>query len=295
METRRLEYFHALAEDGNFSRTAERLHISQSALSQQIQRLEAEIGAYLFDRSARPVALTEAGIRLLRHSVPLLEHVRAVDTLRSDAARGETGTLRIGLIPLALYGPLPMRIREFTRQHPDVRIRLHKMDTAALLDALTNGQLDVGFLNARPPAGGHATDLFEVPLRVALPSDHPLASRCSLKLRQLRSEPLIMFPREHAPENFDRVIAACMSAGFSPRVITETGDYASQIGYVCVGVGFALVPPDVNAIHRAEVVHIPLSPPLRLTMRIAWRQAKLDSHLRVFLAAINRTVKDSAS
>lgn len=150
VETRRLEYFRALAEDGNFSRAAERLRISQPALSQQIQRLEAEVGAPLVDRTSRPVALTEVGRRLLERSSDLLDQVRSIEELATAAGRGETGSLRIGVIPSHSSGRFRGGCGRSRRRFPEVRISVHRSDSAPLVDLLESRRLDAGFLTAQP-------------------------------------------------------------------------------------------------------------------------------------------------
>jgi DNA-binding transcriptional LysR family regulator len=291
METRRLEYFQALAEDGNFSRAAERLRISQSALSQQIQRLEEEVGAYLFDRTTRPVALTEVGQRLLEHSAELLERVRAIERLRTAAGRGETGSLRIGVIPLALFGDVPERIRRFRRRYPDVHVTVRRSDTSPLIDLLEAGRVDVAFLNASPSAPVLCNAVLgTTPLSVAVPVDHRLATAASVRLADLRDEELVMFPREVASENFDLVVSACMAAGFSPRLVTTTGGYADQVGYVAAGAGVALLPREIESVRNDGVARVPLEEPgVSLTMRVAWRPARLNGQLRAFLDELGVT------
>lgn len=294
METRRLEYFTALAEGGNFSRAAERLGISQPALSQQIQRLEEEVGAYLFDRTARPVVLTEVGERLLARSADVLEHIRAIERLSTAASQGETGRLRIGVIPLVLYGRIPQQIRAFRRRHPDVQVFIERYDTSPLIDLLEAGRLDVAFLNATVPGSAlRSSDLDTGPLVAVLPVDHPLARASSVRLRDLRAEPLVMFPRDVAAENFDLVITACRAAGFSPKIITATGGYADQVGYVAAGVGYALLPREIECVRNEGVTRVSISDAgLTLTTRVAWRPTKRGGLLRTFLADLG--VADTA-
>nr|WP_255426399.1 LysR substrate-binding domain-containing protein [Pseudonocardia sp. C8] len=285
-----MEYFRVLAEDGNFSRAAERLRISQPALSQQIQRLEAEVGAPLVDRTSRPVALTEVGRRLLEQTAELLDQVRSIERLATAAGRGETGSLRIGVIPLALLGPVPGCLRAFRGTHPDVLVSLHRSDSAPLLDLLGSGRLDAGFLTAapHPSTGLHGTDLWETELELAVPDDHRLAGTGPVALRELAREHLVLFPREAAPENYDLVITACAAAGFSPRLVTTTGGYADQIGYVAAGVGVALVPREVGVVHAEGVARLPLAEPLGLTMRVVWNPGRPNPALRAFLAVLGR-------
>lgn len=291
METRRLEYFRVLAEDGNFSRAAERLHISQPALSQQIQRLEAEVGAPLVDRTSRPVALTDIGRRLLERSSDLLDQVRSIEELATAAGRGETGSLRIGMIPLALLGPLPGRLRAFRRHFPEVRISVHRSDSAPLVDMLQSRRLDAGFLTAQPPpsSGLHSIDLWETQLELAVPDDHRLADAGPVPLAELAPEHLVLFPREAAPENFDLAITACTAAGFSPRLVTTSGGYVDQIGYVAAGAGVALVPREIGAVQAAGVVRVSLAEPLVLTMRVAWAPDQRNPVRSAFLETLARS------
>lgn len=287
VETRRWEYFRVLAEDGNFSRAARRLRISQPALSQQIQRLEEEIGTRLVDRTSRPVVLTEIGRQLLVRSTDLLDAAASMERLVGSAGRGETGRLQVGVIPLALLGPAPGWLRAFRRRFPDVQMTLRRDDSAVLVDLLEDARLDAVFLTATPTAPGlSCAELWTTALELVVPDDHRLAGAGSVALGELRREPLVSFPREVAPENFDVLITACAAAGFSPRLVTTTGGYADQVGYVAAGEGLALVPAEAAAVGVEGVVRVPLAETLELTMRVAWRPGPLTSQLRAFLSLV---------
>ncbi|MDT2009953.1 LysR family transcriptional regulator [Rhodococcus opacus] len=288
METRRLEYFRTVAREGNFSRAAEILLVSQSALSQQIQRLEDDLGAELLDRRTRPVSLTPIGVSLMNLSDVVLRQVESIEKLRASVRSGETGSLRVGIIPSSLFGQIPARIRRFRGQHPDVTVSLHRMDTSVVVDAVATGRCDVGFVTSEPRDDRVASvDLYSDPFVVALPADHRLAARRRVALKDLRDDDVVMFPREAAPGNFDRVISACVTAGFSPKVLTVAGGYASQIGYVATGLGVALLPDELGCISNDGVVRRPLhGSDLALTTRLLWRQTKTGPLVDKFVAEV---------
>lgn len=122
-----------------------------------------------------------------------------------------------------------------------------------------------------------------------MPDDHRLAGAGPVPLTELAPEYLVLFPREAAPENFDLAITACTAAGFSPRLVTTSGGYVDQIGYVAAGAGVALVPQEVGAVHAEGVVHVPLAEPLVLTMRVAWAPDRRNPVRSAFLGALARS------
>ena len=172
-----------------------------------------------------------------------------------------------------------------------MQVFVERFDTSPLIDLLEAGRIDVAFLNATvsnasgPGSALRSADLDTGPLVAVLPVDHPLARASSVRLQDLRAEQLVVFPRDVAAENFDLVITAFRAAGFSPKIITAAGGYADQVGYVAAGVGYALLPREIECVRNDGVAWVPVSDAgLTLPMRVAWRPTKRGGLLRTFLA-----------
>jgi DNA-binding transcriptional LysR family regulator len=221
MELRHLRYFVAVAEELSFTRAAQRLHIGQPPLSQQIQALEAEVGARLFDRSKRWVRLTEAGRLFLEDARAILaQSERAAERARR-AQRGEAGALRVGFTFSTPFTPLFARtIRRYRQLYPDVALTLHEMTTLHQLDAIEARKLDLGFV--RPPEVALPEQLSLTTLRrdallLVLAADAPLARRRKVKVADLADLPWVMYPKESGVGINHAIFTMCRAAGFVPR------------------------------------------------------------------------------
>ncbi|MEV0531969.1 LysR family transcriptional regulator [Kitasatospora sp. NPDC050463] len=225
MELRQLAYVVAVAEEGGFGRAAERLSIVQSAVSQQVQRLERELGVLIFDRSARHVRLTAAGERLLPEARAVLAAADRTRRVAAEIAAGADGVLRLG----AVHGPadrLYGLLAALADVAPRLRVRLTRAAPAQRLALVDSGALDAAFV--RGPAGVPGLDLLPLwsdPLYAALPAAHPLAATGSasgdgapLSLAHLRDLPLRLAPRAHNPPFHDLVTAAWSAAGLAAPV-----------------------------------------------------------------------------
>ncbi|MFI9804508.1 LysR substrate-binding domain-containing protein [Streptomyces sp. NPDC052301] len=211
MELRQLSYFVAVAEELHFGRAAERLHIVQSAVSQQIQRLERELGAELFDRSPRRVRLTAAGERLLPEARSVLG---AAEKARAAVAR--PAGLRLGT-STGLGEHLDRVLAAFAERAPDVPVELHSLPVGERLARVAAGELDAAFVrSAEPPPGIRVLPLWPDPLVAALPATHPLAGRDEIALTDLAALPLALTARRNNPALVDLVLGACRAAGFDP-------------------------------------------------------------------------------
>ena len=244
MELRQLRYLIALADEQHFTRAAARVHVAQPALSQQIRRLEAELGERVFLRDRRSVALTPAGEALLPHARAALAAVR--HGRESVAAqRGLlTGPLAVGLVT-----PLPGRrivrtVGAFAREHPAIELRLQEDETDALLDAVADGTLHCAFIGLGPGTGPppelEARVVAREPAVLAVHPEHPLAQRESVRVGALRDEPFVTLT--HASRLRHVLEAICAQAGFTPRIAAETTDLAVMVMLAAEGVGVALLP-----------------------------------------------------
>src|SRR5712692_4052675 len=241
MELHQLRYFCAVAETGSFSRAAEQSHVSQPSLSQQIIKLEEELGARLFDRLGRSVRLTELGKTFLPRARAVL---RELEAAKGDVVERKDfvgGPVTVGVIPTV--GPyfLPRVLTSFSRKFPQVRITVVEEITPVLLDRLRSGAIDVAILAL--PIRGHEFDAFPLlteRLFAALPKKHKLTSRRSLSLKDLRAEPFLLLRDGHCFR--DTAVAACDRARLHPQIVFESGQFSSLLSMVGAGMGVSIVP-----------------------------------------------------
>src|SRR5712692_4212785 len=241
MELHQLRYFCAVAESGSFSRAAEHSHISQPSLSQQIMKLEDELGARLFGRLGRSVRLTELGKTFLPRARAVL---RELEAARGDVVEGKEfigGPITVGVIPTVAPYFLPPRLTAFSRKFPQVRLTIVEEITPVLLDRLRSGAIDVAILAL--PIRGHEFDAFPLlteRLFAALPKKHKLTSRRSLSLKDLRAEPFLLLRDGHCFR--DTAVAACDRARLHPQIVFESGQFSSLLSMVGAGMGVSIVP-----------------------------------------------------
>ena len=274
MELRHLRSFLAVAEELHFGRAAARLHISQPPLSQQIRRLEDELGARLFRRTKRRVELTPAGHAFLTEArLTLAQAERAVGAAQR-AARGELGELVVGYVASATYGPLPNVIRMFRKRFPDVDLRLQNLRSVQQRQALVDRGIDVGIVR---PQVADPRLIYEAIWResviVALPGNHPLTRRVTVDVSELATEPFVVGEPEAAGSFYDEFFTLCRRSGFTPRVAHRAPDVHAAIALVAAGLGIAPVPAAIQGFKRKGVVYRPLRPRrFRTQMGLAWRR-----------------------
>lgn len=247
IDHRRLQYFVAVAEELHFGRAAKRLGIAQPPLSQQIRKLEAEVGAQLFERSRRSVELTPAGEALLPEARRLLVMCERAAEMARDVHEGKVGSLTIGMVGSAAYRLVPALLGHFRRHYPKVTFDLTEMSTAEQIDRVEVGTLDLGLV--RPPVlrdGLRTAVVWSEPLIAALPADHPLAAAKAVSVADLRDEPFVLFPRRTGPGLFETISQMCAENGFSPRVVQEAIQMQTIVGFVGAGFGVAIVPASVQ-------------------------------------------------
>jgi LysR family hydrogen peroxide-inducible transcriptional activator len=241
MELHQLRYFCAVAETGSFSRAAEQSHVAQPSLSQQILKLEDELGARLFDRLARSVRLTELGKAFLPRARAVL---RELEAARGDVVERKdsvAGPLCVGVIPTIAPYFLPPQLSAFTRQFPQAQLTVVEEITPVLLDRLRAGTVDVAILAL--PIRGHEFDAFPLlteRLFAALPTKHALGRRSSLSLKDLRKEPFLLLRDGHCFR--DTAVAACDRARLNPQIVFESGQFSSILSMVGTGMGVSIVP-----------------------------------------------------
>jgi DNA-binding transcriptional LysR family regulator len=292
MELRHLRYFLAVAEELNFTRAAERLGISQPPLTQQIKALEAELGVTLLDRSAYRIELTDAGRIFAAEAARILGDARSAMQAARRAATGVTGGVRVGFTESASFNSLvTSTLRTFRSDFPAVEVSLEERPSTDLITALREGRIDAGFV--RPPVPtrrGLALDLLErEPLLVAVPSGHRLAGHREIDLGSLAAETFILYPRAVRPGLADTVVAACESAGFTPKVGQYAPQLSSTINLVAASLGISIVPDSMRCLQAHAVTYVPLrGEPLHALLGIAYRTDEGSAVVHNFIEAARR-------
>jgi DNA-binding transcriptional LysR family regulator len=259
IELRHLRYFVAVAEELHFGRAAERLHLAQPPLSQQIRKLEELLGYPLFIRTSRSVKLTEAGEAFLQRARRTLRNVqRDLEETRS-IGRGDVGSLHIGFIGSAVLFTLPSIFRSYRQAYPSVRLHLHESFTSMVMEGLENGSLDAGILRDSDPAQGiHVTAIFSEQFVAVLPAGHPCAKQKSISPASLRGDPFIYYPRSAGARAYEKPLTLCEEHGFRPQVVQEASNWLTILRLIGAGLGVTIAPACVHRIASAEVVCLPL-------------------------------------
>ncbi|AIC30417.1 LysR family transcriptional regulator protein (plasmid) [Rhizobium etli bv. mimosae str. IE4771] len=288
MDIRSMACFVAVAEELHFHRAAGRLHLTQPSLSQRIRALEDEIGAELFIRDRRGVALTPAGKAFLDPARRAIENARTAREQALRAFRGEVGTLKLGFTVIAFYGILPQAVQAFRRRYPDVEVELNEMNSPSLESALMTGAIDLAVLHpplANPNLAIH--DLPAEPLVLALPADHPLADLEEIHLADLAGQPLLIAPRRIGPSIYDRIIALFHEQGVTPRIVQEVTPMTTLVGLVSAGAGMGLVTAGISRLPRPGVAFRPTTPePPSLPIAASWLKPDLSATGKRFLEIV---------
>jgi DNA-binding transcriptional LysR family regulator len=260
MEIKHLHSFRAVAEELSFINASRKLHISQPALSAQIQALEAEVGVELLARTRRSVRLTRSGEVFLRNAEAILQMAEEAKAEAQRVAAGEAGHLKIGFVASAALQLVPSIVLAFRRNHPRVTLDLLNIRTTDQITMLQQRTLDAGFL--RLPSSGK--DLVITPIHserfvLVVPEGHRVAGSRAFALKDLEHEPFVAYARRYAPGFYDRWVQIFTVAGFSPNVVQETGEMETMLAMVAAGVGIAVAPQGLvrRRVRNIAVRHLP--------------------------------------
>jgi DNA-binding transcriptional LysR family regulator len=273
-----------VAETGSFTKAAERLNYTQSAVSRRIATLEQRAGGPLFERLPRGVRLNPAGHALHRHAVEVLDRLGRADQELAGIRAGLGGTLRVGAFATANISLVPSALRDFALTAPDVEVVAVEGRSGALLQRLADGALDLVVASdypARLPSveGVTTTTLLEEEIYVALPRSHPLATAGTVDLYALREEAWLQDAPADRPVLLTEV---CARAGFRPRKIIRIAEWTGKFGYAAAGLGVALVPSLAAWAVPAEIALCRIgSPAPRRTVHIALPVTPLPAALRL--------------
>jgi len=291
MELRYLRYFVAVACEQHFTRAAKALGISQPPLSQQIKRLEEEVGTPLFRRLTRGVELTEAGEAFYEDACKILALSNAALEKARGIARGLNGNLSIGITSSdAFHAKIFTFIRQYQLQNAAVRVHQVEANMSSLTTMLAEGELDIAFM--RLPCESSKEFAIKIldrePMVLALHREHPLAQSGSLALEQLRDTPVVLFPQEVAPGLYDHVYGCCERVGIDVQHALQASQLSSSLSMVSAGGGFALVPQSMAVISPPNVTyHTLTSPKLYTDIALCWRYFERSRTVKRFVAMLN--------
>ena len=241
MEVHQLRYFCAVARHGTFTRASEVEHVAQPSLSQQILKLEAELGSRLFDRLPRSAKLTVFGQAFLPKAERILRDLEEAKTELLEMAGDEKGDVVLGIIPTIAAYLLPRLLKGFSANHPLVGVRVVEDITPTLLQRLHLGTIDMAVVALPLPGSELASlELFEEKFYAVLPERHRLARKKNISLAELNREPFLLLKEGHCFR--DSLIAACRKSKMSPKVIFESGQFATILAMVSAGMGVSAVP-----------------------------------------------------
>jgi DNA-binding transcriptional LysR family regulator len=246
MELRHLRYFVAVAEELHFGHAADRLHTSQSSLSQQIRNLETELKVDLLRRVKRHIELTPAGNRFLREAREILAAAERAAGLARETAREESLKIVIGISPETDWQFLGKALRLFGEHAPSVEVLFQNLTPEAQIEALHAGRIDIGFVGLPIEAEGLVTEVTgRERLVAAIPEDHPMAHHGRIALRDLSGEAYTLWPRHLSPTRYDQLLSVFRRAGFGPPIAMEGGLPSTRtvLGMVAAGLTVALVDP----------------------------------------------------
>jgi LysR family transcriptional regulator, hydrogen peroxide-inducible genes activator len=286
MELHQLRYVCAIAETGSFSRAAERCQVAQPSLSQQVIKLEEDLGAKLFDRLGRCIRLTEAGRAFMPHARSILDQMEAARSSVADKNADVRGSVAVGAIPTIAPYLMPRYTAAFAKNYPDAKVRIVEETTPILVESLRDLSIDLAILAL--PLRHKDLELLPIrtePLFAVLPKDHSRATAESLALKDLRGESFVMLRDGHCFR--DLSIATCTHARITPNIAFESGQFSSLFGMVAAGVGISLA-PEMAIDRNAGCRYVRLSDPraTRTIVVAALRGRSFNRVQQAFLSGI---------
>lgn len=275
MELYQLEYFLETARQRNFTKAARRLHIAQTALSEQIKKLETEFGTLLFHRGRRESPLTAAGEALRSHAETLLESAQAAKAAVQEISGLRGGRLCIGAIPSASACLLPRTIAIFRKKHPRVELALFEGTSEAVCEAIEKGRVEFGLVQLPAPSGAFDERVILSEPFVALTKrSHPATRHPRLRLEDLSEETFVLYKGRAR----DTALAACRAAGFEPRIACESSELETIRSLVAAGLGIALLPQLATLTTQASCAATPLrGNPIQRQVAILNRKGQIPS------------------
>nr|WP_221380689.1 LysR family transcriptional regulator [Actinoplanes polyasparticus] len=293
MELRYFAAFVAVAEELHFGRAARRLHMAQPPLSQMIRQLEKELGVQLFERSTRVVRLTSAGETFLEPARRVLDDIDMAKRAANGAKAGKCGRVTIGFDGASSYAALPRLSQSVRAAHPGLDLMLKvQPDPSAVLEALAEGKLDLGFVRMPVNRLGLRTRIIgNDELVCVLPADHPFAGKDEIDVADLAHDPFVSLPANTGSPLREAMMRACESAGFTPEVVQEAPDTNTVLALVSAGVGVTLTLKSADYLCQGGLVYLPLrGRTVWLHAALAWRADNPSAVLREVLAVAEQAL-----
>ncbi len=254
MELRQLRYFLAVCEELHFGRAAQKLHISQPPLSQQIMRLEDDLKVKLFFRTKRHVELTEAGRVFAGEARLILQQVEQAAGLALEAGRHKQSQLVLGCSSANINVAMNI-LREFSKRYPEIQVIVKSLVSPQQLSAIRNGQIDLGLVTLPvDPEGLTMEPILKERLVLALPQHHPLASRRNLSLRAIANETVIILPLHMSPGRYEQIASLCRNAGMSLRTVHEVDNVYTMLELISEGFGVSIMRSSIRGVRRKGIV-----------------------------------------
>jgi DNA-binding transcriptional LysR family regulator len=291
MDLKQMRYFLALAQELNFGRAAERLHIAQPPLTRHIRALEEELGTPLFVRTTKGAELTAAGQTLLEEVPNILALARRAEEQTQLAGQGYSGRLDVGIFSSGVLNVIPRLLAEFHTERPAVKIGLHNMAKAEQIEALRERRITIGFNRLVPDADDITVEpVLRERFLVALHDGHRLAAKKSITLRELDDEPMILYPNAPVHGLAQEVAAAFRSEGVRLRIEQEVQDVVTCIALVASGFGACITTESAANLRLPHVVYLPLqAKQLRyIELSCLYRRDDKSPILQAFVGLIRR-------
>ena len=297
MELRQLLAFKEVVEREGFTRAANRLHLTQSAVSQQIKALEDELGTSLLHRVCRQVRLTDAGQVFLAHTIRILEQVENAQSDVAEIVDGVKGCCRVACIPSIAPGILPHLIMKFREMYPRVELQTMVGSEAQLLSWLKEGTVDVSITGFPVPCTDvQSKSVLKEKYVIVVPSSHHFAGRISIKLEELISEDVVSFPRDSLTRSW--FLEVCGEVGFQPNVVFESDDLNTRLGMVSAGLGISVESHRLvtyGEFPGTAIIEVEETELLR-DIGVIWRQnGHRPRNVDNFLTILDQVVKNHAS
>ena len=295
MDVRQLRNFVIVAQEQNFGRAADRIALSQPALSRQIQALEEEIGLLLFDRSAKTIRLTPAGRTYEVEVRRIIGDLDSSARLAREVAAGRAGHLRIGFFGSAILDFIPEAISRFAKASPKVRIDLQLMDKDLQIEALRSGQLDIGFNRLVPDEPDIVVErVRSEPLVFATRHDNVLAHQAQVEVEAIFNEPLILYPAGVRNSLMHHIRDIFARYGHEPIVAQEVPDPTTALALIAAGMGSALMPRAVSRLQLPDVRFLPFTAggQVRVNLAILYPLDRRSPAFEVMLDIIRQLARE---
>jgi len=290
IDLRQLQKFVAVAEELSFRRAAIRLHMSQPPLTVAVQALEEAVGKPLLERNKRHVKLTTAGYLFLDEARRLLAQAeRTVEVARRES----NGVLRLSHLASSTLGILPALLGRFRHDYPSIELHMTSAGTFRQVELIKRGEVDLGLIRVpiEDARGLTVTVLCKEKMLIAVPSNHPLASRKSVKIEMLAAEPFISYPPPEGPSSEGMFVAACQQKGFYPRIVQHASQMATKLSFVSSGLGITLIPECMRIVRLPNVVYLDIDEgknPMGYAIALAAQTKAANPAITAFVATAKR-------